>query len=108
MNAPLCKVCSTELQLREGKFGPFYFCPQSKGYVKHGTINKAEYDALLVSGLAKVYKRDSDDQQMVDHLRRIEAASADSLSSSVIDFYTDHSLSSNEADPEWNNILPQG
>jgi hypothetical protein len=96
------------MQLRDGKYGEFYCCPRSKGFVKHGTINKAAYDAQLVSGLAKVYTRDTDDQQMVEHLRRIEAHGADSLSSSVIDFYTDHSLSSNEGDPEWHNILPKG
>jgi hypothetical protein len=105
---PKCKVCGTPMPLRDGKFGPFYFCPRSKGFVKHGTITKAAYDAQLTAGLAKVYKRDTEDQQMVDHFKRVEAAGAGSLSSSVIDFYVDHSLSSDESDPEWDNILPLG
>lgn len=98
---PLCKVCSAEMQLRNGKYGQFYFCANSTAKDSHGTINKAAYDALCLSGLANVYRADSEDRQMKEHLHRI--ATAGGLT--VEDFYTDYHMAESK---EWPNILPNG
>jgi ssDNA-binding Zn-finger/Zn-ribbon topoisomerase 1 len=101
---PKCKVCDTEMQLRNGRFGAFYFCPKSRARDLHGTINKAEYDVASTASLANVYRADSEDRQMLEHLRRIEKAAGET----VVDFFTDHQMSADEGDPEMANILPKG
>ena len=96
--APACKVCGTQMQVRNGKYGQFYFCVKSRVNNLHGTINKVEYDAASSTA---VIARDTADTEMLEHLHRIETAAADN----AIDFYTDYQLSE---DDEWQNILPKG
>lgn len=38
-----CLVCKTAMLIREGKFGPFYYCPNGN----HGTISVAKYEAIM-------------------------------------------------------------
>jgi ssDNA-binding Zn-finger/Zn-ribbon topoisomerase 1 len=101
---PKCKVCGTEMQLRNGRYGEFYFCVKSRVRDLHGTINKDEYDAAAAAGPAKVYRADSEDQQMREHLHRIETAGANT----IVDFYVGPQLSESEGDPDVHNILPRG
>ena len=98
---PACKVCGTQMQLRNGRYGEFYFCVKSRVKNLHGTINKAEYDTALAASAAAVAARDTADQEMLAHMRRIETAGADN----AIDFYVDHQLSESD---EWPNILYKG
>ena len=99
--ALFCKVCGTQMQLRHGKFGPFYFCIKSRVKDLHGTINKAQYDAARAASTTTIIASDTADAEMLVHLNRIEAASA----ANALDFYPDYQLSE---DDEWQNILPKG
>lgn len=38
-----CPICKTAMHVRDGKFGPFYYCPNGK----HGTISVAEYESIM-------------------------------------------------------------
>ena len=38
-----CLVCNTAMLTREGKFGPFYYCPNGN----HGTISVAKHEAIM-------------------------------------------------------------
>jgi uncharacterized protein YbcI len=73
------------MQLRNGRFGQFYFCRKSTVKKLHGIVNKAEYDAAATS-LENVFKGDSQDLNTREHLRKIEKAAGET----IVDFFTDY------------------
>lgn len=80
-----CKVCGTEMQLRNGRFGQFYFCRKSTVKNLHGILSKIDYDSAIAS-LANVLKGDSQDLQTREYLRKVEKAAGEAIADSLTDY----------------------
>lgn len=43
----LCPKCKTEMGIRDGKFGQFYYCPNSSSKDPHKTITVASFSGTI-------------------------------------------------------------
>ncbi len=91
-----CLVCNRSMLIRQGKFGPFYYCPNGR----HGTISVEKYKSISCKTVN--YVPPTDDPLMISIERQI--MSIGGYMSDQDRFYIDNE----QFDPEnfWQDIRP--
>lgn len=94
-----CLFCKAEMQIREGKFGPFYYCPKGN----HGTISVNKYKRIM---------RQRQDNIAVNHdtlmfaIERHTMTLGGGVMSDLERFYIDNDAYYDNQDDFWQNSRP--
>jgi len=101
-----CATCNTVLQLRDGRYGKFYYCPSSTQKKPHGTVSKSVVDEYVALNLQNIATSGLEkDRELLRHLRQVQNTSADS----ALGLFTNHAMLEDvEQDQFWADIIPRG
>ena len=98
-----CLVCKKAMMIREGKFGPFYYCPNGN----HGTISVAKYEAIMEQVTVKdrlttIDKHDA----LISAIEHQTVTLGGGVLSELEKFYIDNEAYYNDPNDFWQNMRP--
>lgn len=95
----ICLICKTAMGIREGKFGPFYYCPNGN----HGTISVAKYESI-VSRLPEPERLPmSGECPLIAEIERQTMALGGGVMTDAERFYVDSEAYYDDPDDFWQN-----
>jgi len=94
-----CLVCKIPMLIREGKFGPFYYCPNGN----HGTISVAKYESIMKQS-SRAMQAQCD--PLMHDLEVQTIALGGGMLSDLERFYIDSEAYYDNPDDFWQNIRP--
>lgn len=94
-----CLVCKTAMLIREGKFGPFYYCPNGN----HGTISVAKYESIMKRS-SNIPQGQFD--QLMNELEVQTIALGGRVLSELERFYIDSEAYYDNPDDFWQSMRP--
>ena len=97
----ICLVCKSEMRIRTGPYGEFYYCPHGN----HGTISVAKYDAIIKS-LPNEGLLIGEKDPLMHAIERTQAALGYGAMSDLERFYIDNPEYSE--DDFWQDMRPDG
>ena len=99
-----CLVCSAEMQVRGGRYGPFYYCPRGR----HGTLSVAKYEELVarLSGALQSTSAGGDLDPLMLAVERETLTLGGGLMPDTERFFVDCEASYEDPDGFWQNVRP--